>query len=424
MTINISNILAQLNTKMSSDSSASTTDLLRRVKAYNDLNNAGSVFEYQSYGDLPTVDSSNVGQLAYVRSSLDDSFGTFFFAKALVNDSGYLDAIDSTNSGWQKIVLNANDSDNFADIAPSIFLGSVYQGSISGYHSGGRNAPNEINTIEKYSLISDGNSTDVGDLTVLSSYGSSSGNSSSTSGYHTGGEDQPSLPYNIIQKFPFAVDANATDVGDMSVGLKTSFGVTSTSFGYQIGGRTAGTNSSNVDDIEKIDFASDGNSTTITNIITARSDGASITDGLRQTGYIAAGELVGAFTTTIDKFTFSNESITSSVGDLIGGNRKEFAGYQSTTHGYTAGGTPPTIDTIDKFPFSGEGTSTDVANLTLGRRGHASSSSATHGYSSGAFANPPPYTNSIDKFPFAADADATDVGDITSAKAYASGNQV
>ena len=80
MTINISNILAQLNTKMSSDSSASTTELLRRVKAYNDLNNAGRVFEYQSYGDLPTVDSSNIGQLAYVRLSLDDSFGTFFFA--------------------------------------------------------------------------------------------------------------------------------------------------------------------------------------------------------------------------------------------------------------------------------------------------------------------------------------------------------
>ena len=40
--------------------------------------------------------------------------------------------------------------------------------------------------------------------------------SGSTSGYTVGGEGTPSDPYsnsNVIDKFPFASDANATDVG-------------------------------------------------------------------------------------------------------------------------------------------------------------------------------------------------------------------
>ena len=63
MAINISNILAQLNTKMTTDSSSTTTELLRRVQLYQNLNNIKTI-EYKYYSDLPAVDSSNIGQLA------------------------------------------------------------------------------------------------------------------------------------------------------------------------------------------------------------------------------------------------------------------------------------------------------------------------------------------------------------------------
>ena len=66
------------------------------------------------------------------------------------------------------------------------------------------------NIIQKFAFASDGNATDVGDLTVARY--SSAGQSSTASGYSSGGRNPTS---NIIDKFPFASDGNATDVGDL-----------------------------------------------------------------------------------------------------------------------------------------------------------------------------------------------------------------
>ena len=45
------------------------------------------------------------------------------------------------------------------------------------------------------------------------------GQSSTESGYTSGGQSPvPSGAQNTIDKFPFASDANATDVGDMTLG--------------------------------------------------------------------------------------------------------------------------------------------------------------------------------------------------------------
>ena len=69
-------------------------------------------------------------------------------------------------------------------------------------------------------FASDANSTDVGDMTVSKGWGS--GQSSKTHGYHSGGgyrNPGTSLPAMsaIIEKFPFASDANATDSGDLTL---------------------------------------------------------------------------------------------------------------------------------------------------------------------------------------------------------------
>ena len=90
--------------------------------------------------------------------------------------------------------------------------GGGFQGSNYGYSSGGVVYPPGVtNTIEKFTFSSDGNATDVGDLTVGRDY--VSGQSSSVSGYVTGGAP----PTNVIQKFKFPSDGNATDVADMTV---------------------------------------------------------------------------------------------------------------------------------------------------------------------------------------------------------------
>ena len=424
MAINISNILTQLNTKMTTDSSANTTELLRRVQAYNSLNNIG-VLEYQYYDDLPAVDSSNIGQLAYVRASTDDSFGTFFFSKALLNDSGYYDALDSTNSGWQKIVLNANDSDNFADIIAA--AGSSvphYQGSVSGYTGPGGNPA--TNVIEKYSFVSDGNSTDVGDMTVARNL--PCGQSSTDNGYASGGNPGPAAAL-TIDKFPFAVDANATDVGDLSEGRWGMAGTSSTTHGYATAGyRVTPTPAVARDFIERFPFASDANGTSVGTITQSirRVVGTTSTES----GYTSGGEgspvASGNF---IDKFPFATASASGAdVGDLVdAGDNKHLASSSSSTHGYVMGGLGSGSvlrDTIQKFSFSTDGNATDVSNLTAGRYTASGTSSTSSGYTAGGKNPSISDLNIIDKFSFATETDATDVGDLLSNRSYTAGQQV
>ena len=78
------------------------------------------------------------------------------------------------------------------------------------------------------------------------------GQSSTTHGYTSGGYSSASSPTttNIIEKFTFASDANATDVGDMSVARYYTSGQSSTAHGYTSGGLPT------EDIIDKFAFAS------------------------------------------------------------------------------------------------------------------------------------------------------------------------
>ena len=95
--------------------------------------------------------------------------------------------------------------------------GAGQSSTTHGYTSSGGFAPPSgvlgSNVIDKFSFSADGNATDVGDLTV-SRYGAA-GQSSTTHGYSSGGTHNP---LSVIDKFPFSTDANATDVGDLTVG--------------------------------------------------------------------------------------------------------------------------------------------------------------------------------------------------------------
>ena len=96
-------------------------------------------------------------------------------------------------------------------------------GFTSGYTSGG-NTGGYSNVIDKFPFASDGNATDVGDLT-LGRNSMSEGANSASSGYLSGGFVPPAPgTKNVIEKFPFSSDANATDVGDLTVEKSESSG--------------------------------------------------------------------------------------------------------------------------------------------------------------------------------------------------------
>lgn len=189
------------------------------------------------------------------------------------------------------------------------------QGLTRGYASGGGNTSfsTTLNVIDQYPFATNANATDVGDLTQIRQ--GAAGASSSVSGYSSGGFTPPPTVSNVIDKFPFAANANATDVGDLT----------------QVRARPAGQSSS------------------------------------------VSGYSSGLGTVGIDKFPFATRSNAASIGS-ISQARSVVTGTSSTTNGYTQGGYNfPNLsyNTIDRFPFATDASSSDVGDLTVARWGTA-----------------------------------------------------
>lgn len=326
------------------------------------------------------------------------------------------------DSDGQFFLLTGVDSD--AAAGTPTFAGSSYGYTAGNYteNAGGAYPPTTraTNVIVKYSFSSDGNASDVGDMT--SARGLHAGQSSSDNGYTSGGMLNNSLKTNIIDKFPFTTDGNSSDVGDLTITIQQVSGQSSSSNGYSAGGRTP----TNQNVIQKHSFSADGNATDVGDLTTSR--GSSGGNSSSSDGYAADG-------TAIDKFPFASDANAVDIGNLT----HSFGGTgaaSSSTHGYNAGGEvfPFNVtNIIDKFSFSSDGNATDVGDIggsgsgILGRSYPAGSSSTASGYMAGGRQYHPSsrdLTNIIDKFPFATDANASDVGDLTGKTMGASGHQV
>lgn len=316
---------------------------------------------------------------------------------------------------------------NSAEVLSPIAFGEAtpgFQGTVSGYTSGGV-VPVAIasNIVDKFPFSTDANATDVGDLTVARR--NLAGQSSTVSGYTSGGySTPPATTYNVIDRFPFATNANATDVGDLTTNRNGPAGQSSSVSGYSSGGPTT----ANI--IDAFPFATNSNASDVGDLTAARA--AATGQSSPMFGYTSGGFLGPAVSTNIiDKFPFAANANAADVGDLTF-TRFNGAGQSSFTAGYTSGGSsqgpspPAPTNTIDKFPFATDANATDVGDLTVGRTTvNAGQSSTVSGYSSGGYAPflTPSHTNIIDKFPFSTNANATDVGDLTQSKAAATGQQ-
>ena len=282
--------------------------------------------------------------------------------------------------------------------------GASFQGSVSGYTSGGYTPSfSNYNNIDKFSFSSDGNATDVGDLTQART--SSAGQSSTESGYTSG-------QGTTIDKFPFATDGNASDVGDLTRS-GAGAGQSSSTNGYSSGGGPA-----IIDNIDKFSFSADGNATDVGDLTIGRRFGMG-GQSSTTSGYTSGGT---PLQNTIDKFPFSTDSNATDVGDLTDA-RYVSTGQSSTESGYTSGGAGfTTRNTIDKFPFASDSNAADVGDLTQPRYAVAGQSSTVSGYTSAG--DYPSTRDIIDKFPFSSDGNATDVGDLSSARSTPAGQQV
>jgi len=262
---------------------------------------------------------------------------------------------------------------NVGDLSQErIRISAGHSSGTNGYTAGGYNPAGGVfyNTIDKFPFSSHGTATDVGDLTD-ERYGAA-GQSSDANGYTSGGYTSPStIASNIIDKFPFSSDANATDVGDLTQGRGYSAGQSSSTHGYESGGHSSPPYFGNAKNtIDKFSFASDANATDVGDLYSAQvgmTGQSSTTDG-----YASAG--TPDYQSWIQKFSFSSDGNATNVGLLSATRDSSYgAGQSSTTHGYSSGGngTNPYQsyrDIIYKFPYAiSGGNGTDIADLSVGR---------------------------------------------------------
>jgi len=253
-------------------------------------------------------------------------------------------------------------------------------------------------------------------------------------GFLHGGQDLSSIPgssTNRIDRFPFASDANTSNIG--TFGFKTGYAgsfVDPSGNYFVAGGITAPTSISGSPPTGFHSTIYRKNSGDVGDLSAAKAYVSSSQSSTH--GYISGGDVSppGYGIRTIEKVQMATPFVVATVGDLS--EQKYYGAGCSSSHcGYETGGvnpqaTPPnptSLNAIERFPFAADTYSSDIADLTGGRHGHAGNSSDTHGYMSGGSLGPDhpsgstPWASntSREKFAFANNNNAADVGDLANA---------
>ena len=235
---------------------------------------------------------------------------------------GYVAGGGTAASGQINVIqrFSYSSTSNATDVGDLLVAIHYANGSSSvthGYNQGGAhwNPPTYVqDVIEKFSFVASANSTDVGNLTIARGY--CAGTTSTTHGYTAGGySGNPTTRYNRIDKYPFATDTNATDVADMTAVKQGGSGASSTTHGYSMGGYLS--SPYGMSDIEKWSYASDANATDVGDLINSDrgvcSGSSSTTHGYKVGTY--DGWPTAAVRYTIEKVSFATDGNSTDVSD-------------------------------------------------------------------------------------------------------------
>jgi len=380
---------------------------------------ANQLVQLDSNAKIPAVDGSLLTGLGGLSGSSDPTIST--------NPGTVGTKYTNTTDGE---IFICTDATAGANVWTNVGAGSgnivPLQSNVYGYCAGGKGGGPTvtINNIQRFAFASDGNATDTGDLFGPSRMGG--GCSSTSHGYIWNGLDQ-SPPGNALQnifKFSFVTGSDGALVGSLAAAVPSygSAACQSTTHGYGSGGyrQQDSPPAMEADEIEKWTFASDSDATDVGNLIAGSYVGAS---GQSSTyGYHAGGGNQygpgpnGApYGDDINKWPFASDTNATDVGNLIDG-RVYVSATESTVNLYIAGGSTSATNVnnhIQKRSFSSDGNSSDIANLTVARKGLGACASATYGYCIGGTTNSTAQaTDIIEKWTFASDSDATDVGNL------------
>jgi len=355
-------------------------------------------------GALAAVDGSALTGLSVITESANDP-------AINTNPSGGVGTVWANESSGEMFVCTDATTDE--NVWKNVGAGSgdvqpySFQGSIAGYESGGHGFNNKV---DKISFTSDGNSTDVANLTENKKRATAT--PSNTHGY-TAGNYSPSG--NVIEKMAYASDSDGTDVGDLVTARGRASSQASSTNGYVSSG---GDNPTIFSIVEKYSFVSDGNSTSVGNVAISReapNGHSSSTHGYCTKGY---GGSPAVDRNDWERFAFASDSTITAMTGVATNNATSGGSCSSSTHGYNVGGAVSNV--IDKFSFSSDADATDVGDLTAAKYLATGTSSTTNGYAAGGFPN----NSNIEKFSFSSNGNASSIGSLTDANYGGAGHQV
>ena len=367
---------------------------------------AGKVLVLDGSGNMPAVDASLMTGVASATKSASDPTistnpATGLGTKWINTTTGDVYVLTDATAG-ANVWINSGASSG--DIALWYYGGENYGFCAGGYIVGGT-----TNEIQKFSLSSDADATDVADLTLSRGY--LAGATSSTYGYTMGGQGTGwTGTGDLMEKYALTSAANATDIGNLIEYRRMSSGTSSETHAYNAGGHGS---SNHRDYIERVPFATDGNMSDVGNLTVGRKAMAGQASSTH--GYMATGEAGPGLNVTIDKWSFASGSVNATdVGDVTVA-REKAAGCSSLTYGYTAagiegsGGNPPYSNVIDRFAFASDGNASDVGDTAYVLTAPTGVSSRTYGYTVGGGY---PQTNYITKFSFASNGNSSDIANL------------
>ena len=177
-------------------------------------------------------------------------------------------------------------------------------------------------TINRVSFETDGNATDVADLATDTYAGA--GTNNQTHIFQLGGRNMGVGGITNIQKFSMSSEANATNVATLPVGVQHTQGTSSATKGYCSGGSTDSAENAYVDHIQEFNFSTEANATDVGNLTLARTEASP--QSSETYSYTSGGKTPYD---RIDRFAYSNPGANSTdVGNLIAGTQRMVAGTQ------------------------------------------------------------------------------------------------
>jgi hypothetical protein len=383
-------------------------------------------------GALPALDGSALTGIAGMLKGASDPLLTTNPAGGV--GSLYLNTADgemfcctdatTDNNVW------TNVGGGSGDVAP---IPSMGQATISGYsHGGVRVWPTINQVIDKFPYASQTNASPVGDLTHTFYF--TAGASSGTNGYAFATSPVNDIRSNIVNIYSHTTDGPASEHGDLfhALNSNSSVGISDqgNQNGYCVTGGYLHLANQPYTTIQKFAFSSNTTATNAGDILSERNEAVGASSQTH--GYIAGGynrpvPPTNVDVATIEKFSFATETDAASIGTITT-PRANQAGCSSETHGYQSSGSTINsgiVSNIDRWSFATDGNAVGHGDLSTSYQGNTACSSVTHGYSVGGQAQGGGgEADTIEKFAFSSNTTATDWADLTVIKVYASTSQV